>query len=127
LEGVYKIHASKRKRDILFHVVWYTFELFPLYFANGLHDKMGVISSCIIIKKVIKNAIKEKGGMKWYMSLKLKMSRRKGDDMETAEPHFSGKCQTALKMEDVIGSNLFSPLASSVMVSTVPFNALKLQ
>jgi hypothetical protein len=39
---------SKRKRDILFHVVWYTFELFPLYFANGLHDKMGVISSCIM-------------------------------------------------------------------------------
>ena len=35
------------------------------------------------------------------MSLKLKMSRRKGDDMETAEPHFRGKCQTALKMEDI--------------------------
>jgi hypothetical protein len=39
--------------------------------------------------------------MKWYMSLKIKMSRRKGDDMETAEPHFRGKCQTALKMEDI--------------------------
>ena len=51
------------------------------------------------IKKVIKNVIKEKCGMKWYMSLKLKMSRRKGDDMETAEPHFRGECQTALKME----------------------------
>ena len=35
------------------------------------------------------------------MSLKLKMSRRKGDDMETAEPHFRGKCQTALKIEDI--------------------------
>ena len=53
------------------------------------------------IKNVIKNAIKENCGMKWYMSLKIKMSRRKGDDMETAEPHFRGKCQTALKMEDI--------------------------
>jgi hypothetical protein len=32
------------------------------------------------------------------MPLKLKMSRRKGDDMETAEPHFRGKCQNALKI-----------------------------
>jgi hypothetical protein len=53
------------------------------------------------IKNVIKNAIKKNCGMKWYMSLKIKMSRRKGDDMETAEPHFRGKCQTALKMEDI--------------------------
>ena len=64
----------------------------PMTFLKSKYDD---------IKKVIKNAIKEKGGMKWYMSLKIKMSRRKGDDMETAEPHFRGKCQTALKMEDI--------------------------
>jgi hypothetical protein len=58
----------------------------PMTFLKSKYDD---------IKKAIKNAITEKCGMKWYMSLKLKMSRRKGDDMETAEQHFSGKCQTA--------------------------------
>jgi hypothetical protein len=48
LEGVDEIHASKRKRDILFHVVWYTFELFALYFADGLYYVMAVIASEIV-------------------------------------------------------------------------------
>ena len=64
----------------------------PMTFLKSKYDD---------IKKAIKNAITEKCGMKWYMSLKLKMNRRKGDDMETAEPHFRGKCQTALKIEDI--------------------------
>ena len=33
--------------------------------------------------------------------MKIKLSRRKGKEVETAEPHFSGKCQTALKFEDI--------------------------
>ena len=33
--------------------------------------------------------------------IESKNERRKGDDMETVEPHFRGKCQTALKMEDI--------------------------
>jgi hypothetical protein len=31
------------KTRYIFHVVWYTFELFPLYFSNGLHDHMAII------------------------------------------------------------------------------------
>ena len=53
------------------------------------------------VKDVIKRTIKERGGIKWYLSIKIKMSRRKGDEVETADPHFRGKCQTCLKFEDV--------------------------
>jgi len=52
------------------------------------------------IKDVIKQNIKERGGIKWYLSMKIKMSRRKEDENETAEPHFRGKCQTSLTIED---------------------------
>jgi hypothetical protein len=53
------------------------------------------------LKDVIKKVIKERGAIKWYLSMKIKMSRRKGDETETAEPHFLGKCQTSLKFEDI--------------------------
>ncbi|CAG2208278.1 unnamed protein product [Mytilus edulis] len=53
------------------------------------------------VKNVIKRKIKEKGRLKWYLSMKVKMSRRKEDAIETAEPHFRGKCQTSLKLEDI--------------------------
>ncbi|CAG2200908.1 unnamed protein product [Mytilus edulis] len=53
------------------------------------------------VKDVIKRKIKERGGLKWYLSMKVKMSRRKEDAIETAEPHFRGKCQTSLKLEDI--------------------------
>ncbi|CAG2228524.1 CHT1 [Mytilus edulis] len=53
------------------------------------------------VKNVIKRKIKERGGLKWYLSMKVKMSRRKEDAIETAEPHFRGKCQTSLKLEDI--------------------------
>ena len=35
------------------------------------------------------------------MAMKIKLSRRKGEEVETAEPHVRGKCQTALKFEDI--------------------------
>jgi len=53
------------------------------------------------LKDVIKKVIKERGAIKWYLSMKIKMSRRKGNETETAEPHFRGKCQTSLKFEDI--------------------------
>ena len=53
------------------------------------------------VKTVLKNAIRERGAVKWYMSMKVKMSRKQGDKTETVEPHFRGKCQTALKWEDL--------------------------
>ena len=53
------------------------------------------------LKDVIKKAIKERGAIKWYLPIKITMSRRKGDENETAEPHFRGKCQTRLKFEDI--------------------------
>lgn len=53
------------------------------------------------VKEIIKFKIEERGGIKWYLSMKVKMSRRKGDDVETAKPHFRGKCQTGLKFEDI--------------------------
>jgi hypothetical protein len=53
------------------------------------------------LKDVIKKAIKERGAIHWYLSMKIKMSRRKGDETETAEPHFRGKCQISPKFEDI--------------------------
>ena len=53
------------------------------------------------LKDVIKQAIKERGGIKWYLSMRIKMIRRKGEEIETAEPHFRGKCQKSLKFEDI--------------------------
>ena len=53
------------------------------------------------VKLNIKESIKERGAIKWYLSMKIKMSRRKGDEVETAEPHFRGKCNTSLKFEDI--------------------------
>lgn len=40
------------------------------------------------IKDVIKQNIKERGRIKWYLSMKIEMNRRKGDKNETKEPHF---------------------------------------
>ncbi|VDI51060.1 Hypothetical predicted protein [Mytilus galloprovincialis] len=64
----------------------------PMTFLKSQYDD---------VKEIIKFKIKERGGIKWYLSMKVKMSRRKGDDVETAEPHFRGKCQTSLKLEDI--------------------------
>jgi hypothetical protein len=63
----------------------------PMTFLKHRYEK---------IKDVIKQNIKERGGIKWYLSMKIKMSRRKGDANETAELHFRAKCQTSLKIED---------------------------
>ncbi|VDI26481.1 Hypothetical predicted protein [Mytilus galloprovincialis] len=64
----------------------------PMTFLKSQYDD---------VKEIIKFKIKERGGIKWYLSMKVKMSRRKGDDVETAEPHFRGRCQTSLKLEDI--------------------------
>ncbi|VDI45839.1 Hypothetical predicted protein [Mytilus galloprovincialis] len=72
--------------------------------AKGLNkfDPMSFLKSQYDdVKNVIKRKIKERGGLKWYLSMKVKMSRRKEDAIETAEPHFRGKCQTSLKLEDI--------------------------
>ena len=53
------------------------------------------------LKEVTKKAIKERGAIKWYLSMTIKMSRRKGDETETADPHYRGKRQTGLKFEDI--------------------------
>jgi hypothetical protein len=55
------------------------------------------------VKNAIKQEIKERGGIKWYLAMKIKLRRRKGEEVETAEPHFRGKCQTALKFDDIDG------------------------
>lgn len=64
----------------------------PMLFLKAKYDD---------VKDTIKKTIKERGGLKWYLSMKVKMSRRQGDEVETAEPHFRGKCQTSLKFEDI--------------------------
>ena len=64
----------------------------PMTFLKSKYDDL---------KDVIKQAIKERGGIKWYVSMRIKMSRRKEEEIETAEPHFRGKCQTSLKFEDI--------------------------
>ncbi|XP_071152225.1 uncharacterized protein [Mytilus edulis] len=72
--------------------------------AKGLNkfDPMSFLKSQYDdVKNVIKRKIKERGRLKWYLSMKVKMSRRKVDNIETAEPHFRGKCQTSLKWEDI--------------------------
>lgn len=74
--------------------------------AEGLNkfDPMKFLRSKYMyddLKDVFKKTIKERVGIKWYLSMKIKMSRRKGDEIETAEPHFRGKCQTSLKFEDI--------------------------
>ncbi|XP_071085832.1 uncharacterized protein [Haliotis cracherodii] len=53
------------------------------------------------VKSILKKAVTEKGAMKWYLAIKVKMTRRRGDMIDTAEPVFRGKCQTALKWEDL--------------------------
>ncbi|XP_041351368.1 uncharacterized protein LOC121370296 [Gigantopelta aegis] len=63
----------------------------PMTFLKGKYDE---------VKKVLKQAIKDRGELKWYLTIKVKMSRRKGEVVETVEPHFRGKCQTSLKFED---------------------------
>ncbi|CAG2253718.1 unnamed protein product [Mytilus edulis] len=50
------------------------------------------------VKDVIKSKIKERSGLKWYLSMKVKMSRRKADAIETAEPHFRGKMPDQFKI-----------------------------
>ena len=64
----------------------------PMTFLKSKYDDL---------KDVIKQAIKERGGIKWYLSKKVKMTRRKGEENEKTEPHFRGKCQTSLKFEDI--------------------------
>ena len=64
----------------------------PMTFLRSQYDD---------VKDTIKKVIKERGAIKWYLSIKVKMSRRNGDEVETAEPHFRGKCQTSLKVEDI--------------------------
>lgn len=64
----------------------------PMTFLRSKYDE---------VKNVIKQKIKERGGIKWYLVMKIKLSHRKGEEVETAEPHFRGKCQTALKFEDI--------------------------
>ncbi|CAG2214069.1 KRAB [Mytilus edulis] len=60
--------------------------------ANGLNkfDPMSFLKSQYDdVKDVIKRKIKERGGLKWYLSMKVKMSRRKVDNIEL-QSHISG-------------------------------------
>ena len=61
----------------------------PMNFLIGKYDE---------VKNAIKQESKERGGIKWYLAMKIKLSRRKG---ETSEQHVRGKCQRALKFEDI--------------------------
>jgi len=46
------------------------------------------------VKNVLRQVIKERGGLKWYLALKVKLSRRRWDGVDTVQLHFRGKCQT---------------------------------
>ena len=48
------------------------------------------------LKREIKN-----GGVKWYLSIQVQFKKDKKDVIETVEPHFRGKCQIALKPDDI--------------------------
>jgi hypothetical protein len=64
----------------------------PMTFLRSKYDE---------VKNAIKQEIKERDVIKWYLAMKIKLSRRKGEEVETAELQFRGKCQTALKFEDI--------------------------
>lgn len=64
----------------------------PMTFMNSQYDN---------VNDIIKQKVRDSGGIKWYMSMKMRMSRTNGELQETAEPYFRGKCQTSLKVEDI--------------------------
>ena len=63
----------------------------PMIFLNKNLEKL---------EKRLKKEI-EKGSVKWYLSIQVQFKKDKNDRLETVEPHFRGKCQMAIKPEDI--------------------------
>ncbi|XP_069134583.1 uncharacterized protein [Argopecten irradians] len=52
------------------------------------------------IKKIIEQAVVG-GGVKWYLSIQVQLSKPKGETVERVTPHFRGKCQITLNPLDI--------------------------
>ncbi|KAK3103044.1 hypothetical protein FSP39_016008 [Pinctada imbricata] len=53
------------------------------------------------IRSLLKKALLKRRGMKVYITMQVRFSKQRGDQVETTDPFFHGRCHIILKMEDI--------------------------
>ena len=53
------------------------------------------------IRQILKDKIRKRQRIKFYITLQVRFTKNKGDQVETTEPYFHGKCHALLKVEDM--------------------------
>lgn len=53
------------------------------------------------IRSILKEERTKRKRMKFYLTLQVRFTKTRGDQVEIAEPHFHGRCHIVLKQEDI--------------------------
>ena len=76
------------------------FLLVPLYASTRTPSKGTCAKPLIKHKETVINRLKmEKAAVKWYLSIQVQFKKEKNE--ETVAPHFRGKCQLAIKTDNI--------------------------
>ena len=56
------------------------------------------------IRKILKEELKKRRMLKFYITIQVRFTKNKGDQVEITQPYFHGKCHILLKTEDMEGA-----------------------